>query len=125
MGPRFPSIARGSSNFDTIGSPRLVMLEGEGPIVMEDYPGELRDLVADVAADAGIALRRGQRARSSTDSVIPARAGYPSACLTSFDQYKRLSNYHWPTDVPENLDYGTVADAVALGDLVIRRLAAA
>ena len=124
-GPSLPIDRTWFLNFDTIGSPRLVMLEGEGPIVMEDYPGELRDLVADVAADAGIALRRGQRARSSTDSVIPARAGYPSVCLTSFDQHKRLSNYHWPTDVPENLDYETVADAVALGDLVIRRLAAA
>jgi hypothetical protein len=111
-------------NFDTIGSPRLVMLEGEGPILMEDYPGDLRDLVADVAEEAGIALRRGQRAKSSTDSVIPARAGYSSACLTSFDQNKSLSNYHWPTDVPGNIDYETVADAVALGDLVIRRLAA-
>jgi hypothetical protein len=110
-------------NFDTVGSPRLVLLEGEGPLVMEDYPGTLRDTVAECAEGAGIKLRRGQRARSSTDSVIPGRYGYPTATLTSFDKNKSLSNYHWPTDVPGNLDYGIVADAAALGELVIRRLA--
>jgi hypothetical protein len=123
-GPSLPTDSTWFLNFDTVASPRLVLLEGEGPIVMEDYPGELRNLVAECAAQAGIALRRGQRARSSTDSVITGRAGYPTACLTSFDRNKSLSNYHWPTDVPENVDYDTVADAAALGELVIRRLAA-
>jgi Zn-dependent M28 family amino/carboxypeptidase len=122
--PGLPVESTSFLNFDTVGSPRLVLLEGEGPLVMEDYPGGLRDTVADCATAAGIKLRRGQRARSSTDSVIPGRYGYPTATLTSFDQNKCLSNYHWPTDVPENLDYDIVADAAALGELVIRRLAA-
>ena len=35
---------------------------------------------------------------------------------------KQPANYHWPTDVPENVDYGTLADAVRLTEAVVRRL---
>ena len=49
---------------------------------MEDYCApEFRDLVARVADEAGIELRRNMRARTSTDAVIPSRAGYPTATL--------------------------------------------
>jgi len=113
-------------NLDTVGSPRLVMLEGEGVLWIEDYaePG-FRDLIADTAEREEIPLVRGMRARSSTDSVVPSRAGYPTATITSFEpDTKALSNYHLPTDTPENLDFATVADALALTEAVARRLAA-
>jgi hypothetical protein len=32
------------------------------------------------------------------------------------------SELDWPTDVPENVDYRTVADAVRLTEAVVRRL---
>jgi hypothetical protein len=113
-------------NIDTVGSPRLVMLEGEGVLRMEEYPGaDFRDVIAATAAEAGIRLDRGQRSRTSTDSVIPARAGYPIATLVSYEpETKLLSNYHLPTDTPENLDFGTVSEALALTDALARRLAA-
>lgn len=110
-------------NLDSIGSPELVMIEGEGPIVMEDYHWRsFRDLIARVAAREGIALRRGMRARSSTDAVIPNRAGYPTATLVSFDRSKAMTNYHLSSDTPENLDYATIRRAVALADAVLREL---
>ena len=114
-------------NLDTVGSPRLVLLEGEGVLGIEDYTDpSFRDLIADTAAEAGVPLTRGQRSRSSTDSVIPSRAGYPTATLTSFEpDTKLLSNYHLPTDTPENLDFGTVAEALDLTEALARRLAAA
>lgn len=114
-------------NLDSIGSPRLVLLEGEGVLKIEEYPGPwFRDLIADTAAAAGIPLVRGQRARSSTDSVIPSRAGYPTATVTSFEpDTKLLSNYHLPTDTPENLDFATVREGVDLTDALARRLATA
>jgi hypothetical protein len=112
------------ANLETVGSPHLALLEGEGPCVMEDFQPALKDTVAEVAADIGIELRRGLRARSSTDSVIPHRAGYPVATLISVDEAKALSNYHWPTDVPENVNYATAADAVRVIDGLARRLAA-
>nr|MDQ3933210.1 M28 family metallopeptidase [Actinomycetota bacterium] len=102
-------------NLETVGSPRLIMLEGEGPIWMEDYADPtFRDLVAREAQAAGIELERGFRARASTDSVIPSRAGHPTATLTSITPWGALANYHLPTDTPEHVDHDTVEDAARL-----------
>lgn len=102
-------------NLDTVGSPHLVLLEAEGPVRMEEYAGPwLRDLFAARADALGIPLRRGYRARASTDSVIPSRAGYPTATLVSMTDWLAPANYHLPTDIPANLDYGTVASTTRL-----------
>jgi hypothetical protein len=111
-------------NLDTVGCPRLIMLEGEGPVVMEDYCGpEFRDLVVRVADDAGIELRRGMRARTSTDAVVTSHAGYPTATIGSMNEWKSLDNYHKPTDTPDNVDYTTVERAARLAEAVTRELA--
>lgn len=96
---------------DTVGSPRLMMLEGEGPAWMEDYDSDLREKVAQVVERDGLALERGFRARASTDAIIPTRQGYPTANLSSVNDFHNLSNYHLPTDTAENVDYTTVAEA--------------
>jgi hypothetical protein len=91
------------------------MLEGEGPIWMEDYAGPwLREQLAACAQRLGISLRRGYRARASTDSVIPSRAGYATATLVSTTAWGPPANYHLPSDIPAHLDYDTVADATRL-----------
>ena len=111
-------------NLDTVGSPRLIMLEGEGPVVMEDYCGpDFRDMVARAAEEAGVELRRGMRARTSTDGVVTSHAGYPTATISSMTAWKGLSNYHKHTDTPENVDYSTVEQAVRLTDALVRELA--
>jgi Iap family predicted aminopeptidase len=92
---------------------------------MEDYHDRsFRDLVCRAAERAGAPLRRGLRARTSTDAVVPSRAGYPTATLASMDRYKALSNYHRMTDTPENVDYRTVLQAVTVTEAVARELAA-
>jgi hypothetical protein len=102
-------------NLDTVGSPHPVLLEAEGPVWMESYAGPwLRDEVAACAERLEIPLQRGFRARASTDSVIPSRAGYPTATLVSMTDWRSPANYHLPSDVPENLDYDTVADVTRL-----------
>jgi Zn-dependent M28 family amino/carboxypeptidase len=112
-------------NLETLGSPRLIMLEGEGPVVMEDYHDRsFRDLIARVADGAGARLRRGMRSRASTDAVIPSRAGFPTATITSTDRYKALSNYHQMSDTPQNVDYRTVVQALVVTEAVARELAA-
>ncbi|MGZ4246542.1 MAG: M28 family metallopeptidase, partial [Solirubrobacteraceae bacterium] len=124
----FPALDRDRTwflNLETLGSPRLIMLEGEGAVVMEDYHDRaFRDLIARVAERAGTHLRRGMRARNSTDAVIPSRAGYPTATLASMNRYKALSNYHLMSDTPENVDYRTVRQALVLTEAVARELAA-
>ena len=111
-------------NLETLGSPELTLLEGEGPLVMEDYFDRgFRDLIARTADAEGLPLRRGMRARSSTDAVVPSRRCFPTATVTSMDRYKALSNYHQPSDTPDNLEYRTVQRAVVLSEAVLRRLA--
>jgi hypothetical protein len=102
-------------NLDTIGSPHLVMLAAEGPVWMESYTGPwLSDLIAEHAAHLGTTLHRGFRARASTDSVIPSRAGYAIATLVSMTDWRSPANYHLASDIPENLDYHSVAEATLL-----------
>ena len=124
----FPALDRDRTwflNLETIGSPKLILLEGEGPVVMEDYHDRgFRDLIARVAHGAGIPLRRGMRARNSTDAVLPSRAGYPTATIASMDRYKALSNYHLMSDTPENVDYRTVRQALVVTEAVARELGA-
>jgi hypothetical protein len=113
-------------NLDTVGSPHLVMLEAEGPVWMETYAGPwMRDLLAAHAERLGIGLHRGFRARASTDSVIPSRAGYPIATLVSMTDWRVPANYHLASDIPANLDYDSVADATRLVHEVARGLPAA
>ena len=124
----FPALDRERTwflNLETLGSPRLILLEGEGAVVMEDYHDRaFRDLIARTAERAGAHLRRGMRARNSTDAVIPSRAGYPTATLASMNRYKALSNYHLMSDTPENVDYRTVRQALVVTEAVARELAA-
>jgi hypothetical protein len=102
-------------NLDTVGSPYLTMLDAEGPVWMEYYAGAwLREEVAACAERLRIPLRTGFRARASTDSVIPSRAGYPIATLVSMTDWRAPANYHLPSDIPENLDYDTVVGATRL-----------
>ena len=124
----FPTLDRDRTwflNLDTVGSPTLILLEGEGPVVMEDYHDRsFRDLVARAGERAGTPVRRGMRSRNSTDAVVPSRAGYPIATITSMDRYKALSNYHKMSDTPDHVHYKTVVQALILTEAVARELAA-
>lgn len=111
-------------NFELLGARDHLLLEGEGPIALEDYAGPgFRDLVAGAAERAGIPLKRGIRLHVSTDSVVPSRAGYPTATLITVDDLGMIPNYHLMSDTPENLDYTGIEDAVKIAAAVARALA--
>ncbi len=107
---------------DTIGSPHLLVLRGEGMLKLREYPAESLDLLDSTAEELGIDLFPNLRLRNATDGVFPLAAGYQCASVVSCNRWKNPSNYHWKTDVPENVDYGTVAEAIRLSEAVIRRL---
>lgn len=110
---------------DTVGSPQLLQIEGEGMLRMRQYAAPFKDLLDEVAEELGVDLFRGLQFRNATDGLIALKAGYPSVMIGSMNEYRLPSNYHWPTDVPDNVDYATVADCTRLCDGVVRRLAAA
>ena len=105
---------------DTVGSPRLLALEGEGMVWMNEYPKDLLAEVAHHAAELGIELVPGLRLRNATDGLIALRAGYPTVTFGSVDELKIPTNYHWPTDLPENVDHSTVSDCARLVERLIR-----
>ncbi len=107
---------------DTVGSPNLLVLRGEGMLGVTEYPPRSLALLDRLADDLGIWLFPNLRLRNATDGVYPLAAGYECASLCSCTQLKQPANYHWPTDVPENIDYGTVADAIRLVEALVRRL---
>ena len=108
---------------DTVGSPQLTLIEGEGMLRMRDYPDEFKALVSECAREQGVELGRGLRFRNATDGLIALRAGYPTAAIGSVTELKVPSNYHWPTDTATNVDHDTVGDAVTLCTAIARRLA--
>jgi hypothetical protein len=122
----FPELRPDRTSFlvlDTVGSPRLILVEAEGTLKLVPYSAELKNLISECAAENEIPLIRGTKARSSTDACLPNRYGYPTALIASFNQYKALSNYHWPTDTADNVDYDTVAECTRLTEAVVRRMA--
>lgn len=120
--PELPKRTTAFVNHETVGSPTLVLLEGEGMLGITDYSPELKRRIREVGDDLGIFLYANLRTRNASDSLIPVRRGYTTAVLASCDEYKAPSNYHWPTDVPENLQYGTIADCARLTLELTRRL---
>jgi hypothetical protein len=107
---------------ETLGSPRLLVLRGEGMLKLREYPAESLELLDSTAEQLGIELFPNLRLRNATDAIFPLAAGYQCVSVASCNQWKNPSNYHWRTDTPENVDYGTVADAIRLSEAVIRRL---
>lgn len=105
---------------ESLGSPQLLVIEGEGMIRMTDYDPADRDFLAGCADRAGHPVRRGLRLGLATDGLIAMRAGFRTSVLASCTKYKFPANYHSPADTAENVDYGTLAAAVAVCREVIR-----
>lgn len=121
----FDSLPRASTFFlclETLGSPHLLALRGEGFLKMREYPPRALALVDGLAAELGIDLFPNLRLRNGTDGLEPLAAGYETAVLASCTDLKQPANYHWWHDLAENVDFGTVADGIRLAEATIRRL---
>ena len=121
----FPDLPRESTFFlclEALGAPHLLVLRGEGFLRMREYPPEALALLDGLAEELGVWLFPNLRLRNGTDGMESLAAGYPTAALCSCTDLKQPGHYHWPDDVAANVDFGTVADAVRLGEAVARRL---
>jgi hypothetical protein len=109
---------------ESTGSPHLLVLRGEGFLKMYDYPRPALELLDTAAAELGIWLYPNLRLHNGTDGLEPLAAGYEAAVIAGCDDLKQPSNYHWPNDLAENVDFTTVADGIRLSEAAIRRLGA-
>jgi hypothetical protein len=121
----FPDLPRESTffiNLDTVGSPHLTVLRGEGFLKMYEYPQPALDLADTTAAELGIPLFPNLRIRNGTDGLEPLAAGYPVVSICSCTEHKQPANYHWPNDLAENVDF-EVGQAIDLAEAMTRALA--
>ncbi|MEX0621057.1 MAG: M28 family peptidase [Solirubrobacterales bacterium] len=122
----FPDLPKESTffiNLDTVGSPHLTVLRGEGFLKMYEYPQSALDLADRTAAELGIPLYPNLRIRNGTDGLEPLAAGYPVVSICSCTEHKQPANYHWPNDLAENVDFDTVDQAINLAEAMTRSLA--
>jgi Zn-dependent M28 family amino/carboxypeptidase len=122
----FASLPRESTffiNLDTVGSPHLTVLRGEGFLKMYEYPARALDLADRTAEELGIELFPNLRIHNGTDGLEPLAAGYPVVSICSCTEHKQPANYHWPNDTAENVDFGTVEQAIDLAEAMTRSLA--
>ena len=89
-------------------------------LLMRYYDERSREKLAAAGAAAGLELRRGLRTGAATDGLISMRAGYPTCTLGGVDKTKFPSNYHWPTDTPDNLSWESIEGAVAVCEAYLR-----
>jgi Peptidase family M28 len=121
----FGELPRESTFFlclETLGSPHLLVLRGEGFLKMREYPPRSLALMDGLAEELGISLFPNLRLHNGTDGLEPLAAGYESAVLASCTDLKQPANYHWWHDLAENVDFDTVADGIRLAEATIRRL---
>jgi Zn-dependent M28 family amino/carboxypeptidase len=121
----FPGLPPGRTTclcLESVGSPRLLLLDGEGLLRLRRYPRATRALVEECAREAGIALVAPFRFRFATGGQVALRAGIPTAVVSSIDWYHTPRNYHWPSDTAPALDYGSVRGAAILAEAFARRL---
>ncbi len=109
---------------ESTGSPHLLVLRGEGFLKMYDYPAKALELLDSTAEELGIWLYPNLRLHNGTDGLEALVAGYETAVIAGCDDLKQPSNYHWPNDLAENVDFGSVANGIKLAEAVVRRLCA-
>lgn len=121
----FPQLPTESTFFlclETLGSPHLLVLRGEGFLKMREYPPRALALMDGLAEELGIDLFPNLRLRNGTDGLESLAAGYETAVIASCTDLKQPANYHWWHDLAENVDFDTVADGIRLAGAAIRRL---
>jgi hypothetical protein len=106
---------------ECVGSPQLCVVEGEGMLRMRLYPQSSREALATAGERAGVRLHRGLRTVAATDGLIALRAGYRTCTLGGIDETKFPANYHWPSDVPDNLSWDSVERALKVCEAYVRR----
>ncbi len=107
---------------ESLGSPHLLVLRGEGFLRMREYPPRALALMDGLAEELDIALFPNLRLRNGTDALEPLAAGYEAAVLGTCTDYKQPAHYHWPDDVAENVDFEALTEAIRLAEAAAHRL---
>jgi hypothetical protein len=103
---------------DTLGAGTPILASGEGTMREHHYPPAAMAVVDEGAAMAGEPAPQRWRIGGWTDPILATFAGIPAVSMLSMGP-GYFPNYHWPTDVPENVDWDSVRSCarIAAGTL--------
>lgn len=121
----FHELPRESTLFlclEALGSDHLLVLRGEGFLKMNEYSPRALAFIDGLAEEMSIWLYPNLRIHNGTDGLEPLAAGYETAVLCSCNDLKQASNYHWPTDISDNINFQTVEKSADLCQEAVRRL---
>jgi len=121
----FPDLSHDSTLFlclESIGSPHLLVLRGEGFLKLYEYSPRALAFMDGLAEEMEIPLVPNLRVRAGTDGLESLANGYETAVICSCDDLKQASNYHQPTDIAANINYETLEQAINLSQEATRRL---
>ncbi len=93
---------------DTVGSGTPIVAAAEGAVATHRYPEGALELVDEGALLAGEPEPQRWRIGAWTDPLLALLRGYPAASILSVGP-GFYTHYHHPSDLPEFVDYGSVA----------------
>lgn len=111
-------------NVDTVGKGSARYVTAEGFLLLFRHDQRLIDLCRRIGGseeEAGVSATP-HVLRFGTDGSIAAMRGFPSITICCTDEHGRLPNYHRPSDVPEQIDPGSIEEAVDLVEALVRRI---
>jgi hypothetical protein len=108
---------------DNAGAGRLKYCTGEGTILPFPYSEKLIRHSNELAAEPRFAgVRPYFYARAYFDTLVPASRGWGCMTLVAVDERALIPNWHWPTDVPENVDWALVRQVREFARALIERV---
>jgi hypothetical protein len=110
-------------NLDNLGSGSLKYITGEGMIRACPSDPELLMLSAEVCREnADLSLSPHEYRTLPTDAFAALVKGFRAMSVMAFDEEGVLPNWHWETDVVENLDEKNLIEAERFVGLLLKKI---
>ncbi len=110
-------------NLDSVGAGTLKYITGEGLIKALPADPELLMFSAEVVREnPDLPLGPREHRGLASDATAALINGYRAMSVMALDADGVLPNWHWETDLPENLDEKNLQDAERFVDLLLRKI---
>jgi len=109
-------------NLDNLGAGKAAYITSEGALFPVSSDRELLKLAGEVVNEEGLDVEARPYHLLTTDALVPLVRGYKAMSVMAFDEQGLLPNWHWHTDQVENLDFGTMENALRLVVGLVRKL---
>jgi hypothetical protein len=110
-------------NLDSVGAGDLKYITGEGLVKAIPSDPELLMFSAEVVRESPTLQLAPQEYRAfPTDASAALAGGYRAMSIMALDEEGVIPNWHWETDVAENLEEENLSEAEAFVDLLLKKI---